>query len=47
VRSESGWAVPDEAVRAYLDDPFVREVMREAGWSERVPRARIDGAGAV
>jgi len=37
VRAETEWNVPDEAVRAYLDDPFVREVMAEAGWSAEVP----------
>lgn len=34
--SEKQWAVPDEAVELYLNDPFVREVMAEAGWSEDV-----------
>lgn len=33
VMSESGWALPAEAVRAYLDDPFVGPFMQEQGWS--------------
>ena len=32
VLSETRWCVPPEAEQIYRNDPFVREVMRAAGW---------------
>lgn len=34
--SEREWALPQEAVDLYLSDPFIREVMAEAGWRDDV-----------
>jgi hypothetical protein len=32
VDSEKEWRVPESAIRAYLDDPFLCGFMRDRGW---------------
>ena len=38
--SESTWALPDGAAELYLNDPFVREVMAVAGWTDDLDALR-------
>lgn len=40
VDSERQWRVPDEAIRAYLDDPFLRGFMHDRGWPTRASAYR-------
>lgn len=40
VDSERQWRVPDEAIHAYLDDPFLRGFMQDRGWPTRVSAYR-------
>ncbi len=40
VDSERQWRVPDEAIRAYLDDPFLRGFMQDRGWPTRASAYR-------
>jgi Sulfotransferase family len=40
VDSERDWRVPEAAIRAYLDDPFLSGFMRDRGWATRTSAYR-------
>lgn len=42
--SERYWSLPEEAVRMYLQDPFMRRLMRRANWPTLPAAYRVDDA---